>query len=101
VHARFHYIVATMITVFISSFTFWAVIYYVIWRIEPKCFLGFHSFLSAFLFSIETQNTIGEGPSGCTQFSCPELKLYLQPTTQIGAVVDTVNSSITAACSDQ
>jgi hypothetical protein len=49
-----------MIGVFISSFTFWAVIYYVIWHWEPKCFLGFHSFLSAFLFSIETQNTIGE-----------------------------------------
>jgi hypothetical protein len=49
-----------MICVFISTFMFWACIYYVIWRWEPKCFLGFHSFLSAFLFSIETQNTIGE-----------------------------------------
>lgn len=59
VHARFQYIVLTMIGVFISSFLSWAVIYYAIWRWEPKCFLGFHSFLSAFLFSIETQNTIG------------------------------------------
>jgi hypothetical protein len=68
VHARFYYIVLTMICVFISTFLFWAVIYYVIWRIEPKCFLGFHSFLSAFLFSIETQNTIGG--SGCWRLVC-------------------------------
>lgn len=50
-----------MILVFISTFLFWAVVYYIIWNIEPRCFVGFHSFLSAFLFSIETQNTIGEG----------------------------------------
>jgi hypothetical protein len=68
VHARFYYIVLTMICVFISTFLFWAVIYYVIWRVEPKCFLGFSSFLSAFLFSIETQNTIGE--LGCWQLVC-------------------------------
>lgn len=29
-------------------------------RADPTCFLGFTSFLSAFLFSIETQNTIGK-----------------------------------------
>ncbi|WIA36749.1 hypothetical protein OEZ86_008018 [Tetradesmus obliquus] len=61
VHARFLYIVAAMVGVFISSFLFWACIYYVIWKVDGSCFLGFHSFLSAFLFSIETQNTIGYG----------------------------------------
>eukprot|EP00882_Tetradesmus_deserticola_P015111 GHRQ01016088.1.p1 GENE.GHRQ01016088.1~~GHRQ01016088.1.p1 ORF type:complete len:387 (+),score=150.80 GHRQ01016088.1:751-1911(+) len=61
VHARFQYIVATMVAVFVSSFLFWACIYYVIWKVDGTCFLGFHSFLSAFLFSIETQNTIGYG----------------------------------------
>lgn len=60
VHARFQFIVLAMICVFIATFLFWAVIYYGIWLYEPRCFLGFHSFLSAFLFSIETQNTIGE-----------------------------------------
>lgn len=49
-----------MITTFISTFLLWACVYYAIWRWEPRCFLGFSSFLSAFLFSIETQNTIGE-----------------------------------------
>eukprot|EP00882_Tetradesmus_deserticola_P020660 GHRQ01022322.1.p2 GENE.GHRQ01022322.1~~GHRQ01022322.1.p2 ORF type:complete len:161 (+),score=68.69 GHRQ01022322.1:755-1237(+) len=32
VHARFQYIVATMVAVFVSSFLFWACIYYVIWK---------------------------------------------------------------------
>lgn len=32
VHARFQYIVAAMVTVFISSFLFWACIYYAIWK---------------------------------------------------------------------
>lgn len=34
-------------------------------RVDGSCFLGFHSFLSAFLFSIETQNTIGEDRLHC------------------------------------
>jgi hypothetical protein len=59
VHARFHFIVAAMIGAFLTTYMAWAVIYYGIWLYEPRCFIGFKSFLSAFLFSIETQNTIG------------------------------------------
>lgn len=32
VHARFQYIVATMVAVFVSSFLFWGCIYYAIWK---------------------------------------------------------------------
>eukprot|EP00775_Hariotina_reticulata_P012503 gene12503-12638_t len=62
VHSRFPVLVAAMVCVYIASFAAWACLYYVIWRfLDETCFLGFNSFLSAFLFSIETQNTIGYG----------------------------------------
>eukprot|EP00879_Flechtneria_rotunda_P009517 GHRR01009961.1.p1 GENE.GHRR01009961.1~~GHRR01009961.1.p1 ORF type:complete len:908 (+),score=299.94 GHRR01009961.1:108-2726(+) len=61
VHARFQIIMATMVVMNITLFTFWALIYFLIWQVDETCFLGFNSFLSAFLFSIETQNTIGYG----------------------------------------
>lgn len=38
-----------------------ALIYYATWRLYRECFIGFFTFQSAFMFSVETQATIGYG----------------------------------------
>lgn len=53
--------IAVMFAVFTASFFAWALAYYALWRLDKKCFIGFKGFLSAFLFSMETQMTIGYG----------------------------------------
>ncbi|PNH11441.1 Inward rectifier potassium channel 2 [Tetrabaena socialis] len=39
----------------------WASFYYIIWRFNNSCFIGFHGFRSAFMYATETQQTIGYG----------------------------------------
>ncbi|KIY91806.1 inwardly-rectifying potassium channel [Monoraphidium neglectum] len=50
-----------MVAVYGAAFFGWALIYYVTWRWDGTCFVGFSSFQSAVLFSIETMFTIGYG----------------------------------------
>ncbi|KXZ54470.1 hypothetical protein GPECTOR_4g535 [Gonium pectorale] len=39
----------------------WSTAYYLLWRWNNSCFIGFHGFRSAFMYATETQQTIGYG----------------------------------------
>jgi hypothetical protein len=63
--------------IYAAAFVIWAAIYYATWRWDETCFVGFSSFQSAVLFSIETMFTIGwggvAGPLGrCPPFATPQ-----------------------------
>lgn len=55
-------LLALCITYFLTV-SIWAYVYYTVWSFHKKCFHGFEDsgLVSAFLFSVETQQTIG-GP---------------------------------------
>ncbi|MEW5317554.1 MAG: hypothetical protein WDW38_008842 [Sanguina aurantia] len=68
VETGFLNIVSIYMCVYSSTILGWACLYWASWRAYPHCFIGFYSFKSAFLFSIETQQTIGFGvraPGDC------------------------------------
>ncbi|XP_039253895.2 uncharacterized protein LOC120330964 [Styela clava] len=54
---------------------------------EPVCVIGINSFTSAFLFSIETQVTIGYGTRAITDH-CPEAIVLLLIQSLLGSIVD-------------
>lgn len=54
---------------------------------EEVCVTGVNSFLSAFLYSIETQVTIGYGTRVITE-KCPEAIILLLTQSLIGSIVD-------------
>ena len=53
--------VAATFAAYFASFSLWGLLYYLAWRYDGACFIGIQSYVSAFLFAIETQQTIGFG----------------------------------------
>ncbi|GAX73024.1 hypothetical protein CEUSTIGMA_g476.t1 [Chlamydomonas eustigma] len=68
VNAKLWIILIALCIFYTITITAWAHVYYIHWRIRPECFVGFTGPVSAFMFSVETQQTIGYGvraPVGC------------------------------------
>jgi hypothetical protein len=59
-HAPWNVVVAACFLSYFLSFGVWASFYWLAWKYDGKCFIGIQSAVSAFLFAIETQQTIGE-----------------------------------------
>jgi hypothetical protein len=60
VNAKLWLILLALCLSYTATVTIWAHVYYATWRLHPQCFTGFNGAVSAFMFSVETQQTIGE-----------------------------------------
>ncbi|KAG2486473.1 hypothetical protein HYH03_014920 [Edaphochlamys debaryana] len=61
VNAKLLSLVAVLVGWYFVMLLGWATAYYIIWRWNNDCFVGFHGFRSAFMYATETQQTIGYG----------------------------------------
>ncbi|GIL92308.1 hypothetical protein Vretimale_19557 [Volvox reticuliferus] len=61
VNAKLAQLVAVLVVWYFLMLLVWSSIYYVVWRWNNTCFIGFHGFRSAFMYATETQQTIGFG----------------------------------------
>jgi hypothetical protein len=60
VNAKLLFILMALCIFYSGLILWWTCMYYFIWTLHPGCFIGFNGLVSALLFSIETQNTIGK-----------------------------------------
>ncbi|KAG1668897.1 hypothetical protein FOA52_016066 [Chlamydomonas sp. UWO 241] len=70
VNAPIGYILLALCVCYFLTVSAWALTYYITWKFYGQCFHGFEDsgLVSAFLFSVETQQTIGYGsrfPGDC------------------------------------
>lgn len=69
VNAKLGYLWIGLVLIYLSTLCFWTSVYYLSWRTHGRhCFVGFDGPVSAFLFALETQQTIGYGtraPGDC------------------------------------
>ena len=69
VNAKLGLLLLGLVALYVSTLCFWATVYYFSWRTHGRhCFVGFDGPVSAFLFALETQQTIGYGtraPGDC------------------------------------
>ncbi|KAG2424856.1 hypothetical protein HYH02_015119 [Chlamydomonas schloesseri] len=61
VNAKLIHLVAVLVVWYFSMLLGWSTLYYLIWKWNSSCFIGFHGFRSAFMYATETQQTIGYG----------------------------------------
>ncbi|KAG2426246.1 hypothetical protein HXX76_013004 [Chlamydomonas incerta] len=61
VNAKLIQLVAVLVVWYFTMLLSWSTVYYIIWRCNSNCFIGFHGFRSAFMYATETQQTIGYG----------------------------------------
>ncbi|EFJ52245.1 hypothetical protein VOLCADRAFT_116283 [Volvox carteri f. nagariensis] len=61
VNAKLVQLVTVLVVWYFSMLLIWSTIYYLVWRLEKTCFVGFHGFRSAFMYATEVQQTIGFG----------------------------------------
>lgn len=57
-----------LVCLYLTAFFFWATVWWALWRVKPHCVKHFLDYVSAFVFSVATQQTIGYGdisPANC------------------------------------
>jgi hypothetical protein len=78
-----------MLISYTATYLFWAIVWYITWYISPDCLTGFTSnFFGAYLFSVETQATIGYGVRATGVCFATSVFLTLQNVT--GMILDAV-----------
>ncbi|KAJ9515642.1 hypothetical protein QJQ45_021749 [Haematococcus lacustris] len=68
VNSRLSFILFVLLLLYLTSLTFWSLVYYTIWWYYEECFEGISGLVSSFQFAIDTQMTIGYGtrsPGDC------------------------------------
>ncbi|GFR49025.1 hypothetical protein Agub_g11047, partial [Astrephomene gubernaculifera] len=61
VNAQLIQLVAVLVLTYFCMLLSWSTFYYIVWRWNDECFIGFQGFRSAFMYATETQQTIGYG----------------------------------------
>ena len=91
IDAKWRWICFTFLAMYVGSWLFFGVLWYLItiYRGNNKCVDNVFSFTSAYLFSLETQTTIGYGGRQITP-DCPEAVLLLNFQSLVGFIINAV-----------
>ena len=90
--ARWKWMFTFFVVCYLFSWTIFATLWWVIYELreeQNECIIGVKDWTTAFLFSLETQQTIGYGTRAITK-NCPEGSLLLIVQTIFGMAVDSV-----------
>ena len=92
IDARWKWMIVFFIVSYVFTWTLCATLWWLIMKgrgTDKECFQGVFNWVSAFLYSIETQQTIGYG-SRVLNAHCPEATLLLMIQTVIGMMLDAI-----------
>lgn len=91
IDAKWRWICLSFLAIYLGSWLFFGVLWYLItlYRGSNRCVDNVFSFTSAYLFSLETQTTIGYGGRQITP-DCPEAVLLLNCQSLVGFIINAV-----------
>lgn len=92
IDARWKWMFGFFILCYLLTWTIFATMWWVIYKLrerENECIIGVKNWSSAFLFSLESQQTIGYGTRAITD-NCPEGSLLLMVQTIVGMAIDSI-----------
>lgn len=90
--ARWKWMFTFFIVVYLFSWVLFATVWWLIYqmrKVANECIIGVKNWSTAFLYSLETQQTIGYGTRAITD-DCPEASLLLIIQTIVGMAIDSV-----------
>ena len=90
--ARWKWMFIFFVVCYLFTWTVFATLWWVIYELREtanECIIGVKDWTTAFLYSLETQQTIGYGTRAITE-NCPEGSLLLILQTIVGMAVDSI-----------
>ena len=92
IDARWKWMFTFFVVCYLLTWTVFATLWWVIYELREtanECIIGVKNWSAAFLFSLETQQTIGYGTRAITN-NCPEGTFLLMIQTIVGMAVDSI-----------
>ena len=92
IDARWKWMFTFFVLCYLLTWTIFATLWWVIYelrKVPNECIQGVKDWSTAFLFSLETQQTIGYGTRAITS-NCPEGSLLLMIQTIVGMAIDSI-----------